>query len=127
MSSGGHHVAGHLLRRRALEKHVWRRVVVGMVHSRVVAWVWGRGAAVTLTGVGEAHLIELGVKGFRLRVQVIGWLRLAGALDWLLRVFPLLSAPPSVRSWVVQDSAAIGMNERLTCVWVDQHTASRDP
>lgn len=129
VTPGGHHVAGHLLRRRALEEHVGRRVVVRVVHG-VVAGVRGGGSSVTRSRLREAHLIELGVQGFRLRVQVIGWLWLAGALDWLLRAFPQLCAPASVRSdcsRVIHDSAAVGMNERLACVRVDQHAARRDP
>lgn len=62
----------------------------------------------------------------RLGVQMIGWLLLARCRDWLLWCFPLLWVPASSghdASWVIDYGAAIRMDERLACVWVDQNTA----
>lgn len=71
-------------------------------------------------------MTELGIEGIRLGVKVIGWLLLCCGRDWLLWGFPLLWDPASSggdAGRVINYSAAIGMDERLACVRVDQNAA----
>lgn len=71
-------------------------------------------------------MAKLGVERVRLGVKVIGWLLLHCGGNWLLWGFPLLLDPASSwgdAGWVINYSAAIRMDERLACVWVDQNAA----
>lgn len=66
----------------------------------------------------------------RLGVEVIGWLLLCWGRDWLLWGFPLLWVPATSGAdsgRVINHSAAIGVDERLACVWVDQNAAGWYP
>lgn len=121
-----HHVASNLLllrRRRwgALQHHGG-----GMVGGWKVAGIRSWSTSVPGRLLRQSHVTELGVKGVGLRVEVIGLLLLGGGMERLLRGFPLLRVPASSRgegSRVINNSAAIGVDERLSCVWVDQNTA----
>lgn len=101
-----------------------------MVHGWVVAAVRSRSAAVAVRLLRQGHVTELGVEGVRLGVQVIGWLLLRRGRDWLLWGFPLLWDPASGGGGggrVINYGAAVGVDERLACVWVDQNAARRYP
>lgn len=101
-----------------------------VVYSGVVTPVRSRGSAVVGLLLRQSHVTELGVEGVRLGVEVIGWLLLCWGRDWLLRGFPLLWVPASSRGdggRVINYSAAVWVDERLACVWVDQNAARWDP
>lgn len=101
-----------------------------VVHSGIVAGFRNRSPAVAGLLLRQSHVTELGVEGVRLRVEVIGWLLMCWGSDWLLWGFPLLWVPASSRGdsgRVINYSAAVGVDERLACVRVDQNAAGWYP